>query len=129
MLVPSGLLRGRVVDLSDLTEQLESLAAEFRVSTLVALSRLRDAGHLNWTQFRERYDVELSRVMQLRMQDPASSGGNFYNSQPVRTSRHFTRALIASTLEGQTLRRDALQMLGFKKSRTFDELASRLGVQ
>jgi hypothetical protein len=34
--------------------------------------------------------------------------------------------LIESTLEGQTLRRDAFRLLGFKKVATFDKLAERM---
>jgi len=36
--------------------------------------------------------------------------------------------VITSGLEGQTLYRDAFQMLGIKKISTFQELAGRLGV-
>jgi len=36
--------------------------------------------------------------------------------------------LIASTLEGQTLFRDAFRMLGISKIETFQELGKSLGV-
>jgi Zn-dependent peptidase ImmA (M78 family)/transcriptional regulator with XRE-family HTH domain len=129
-LVPLELLDGRDLDpdLSSLTGQLEAIAAEFKVSTLVALSRLRDIGQITAAQFREHFDSELARVLTLRDQEPVNSGGNFYNTQLIRTSKRFTRALVTSTVEGQTLRRDAYQLLGFKKSSTFDELARRLDV-
>lgn len=129
LLVPLSLLRGRSVDRDSLTIELDSLAAEFRVSTLVSLIRLRDAGLLTSPEFHAHYDRELSRVMDLKEQAASESGGNFYNTQPVRMSKSFTRALISSTLEGQTLHRDAFQLLGFKKYSTFHELASRLGVE
>jgi hypothetical protein len=34
---------------------------------------------------------------------------------------------VESTLEGNTLHRDAFAMLGFKKVNTFNELAARMG--
>lgn len=79
-------------------------------------------------QYRRAYRDELQRVSDLMDARPGSSGGDFYKTQPARVSKRFARALIESTLEGQTLHRDAFQRLGFKKQATFVELAHRLGV-
>ena len=70
----------------------------------------------------------MGRVLEILSERPGT-GGNFYNTQPLRVSKSFARAVVTSTLEGQTLYRDAFQMLGFKKLSTFNELASRLGVR
>ena len=126
-LVPVEGLRGLVVDPEALTEDLDRLARDYKVSTLVVLRRIFDAGYLSPAQFRTAYTQERARVLSL-MADGGAGGGNFYNTQPVRVSKRFARALILSTLEGQTLHRDAFQMLGFKKHATFEELAHRLGV-
>jgi Zn-dependent peptidase ImmA (M78 family) len=128
-LLPAAALRGVSVELEDLTDELERLAHRFKVSTLVVLRRLFDTRYLTLPQYRSAYADERERILAL-MEERASvgGGGNFYNTQPVRVSKRFARALIESTLEGQTLHRDAFQMLGFKKVSTFNELAARLGV-
>ena len=126
-LVPAADLQGVELDRDDLTDDLQRLARQFKVSTLVVVRRLFDVGYLTLSQFRAAYAEERERVLGL-MEDRPSGGGNFYNTQPVRVSKRFARALIESTLEGQTLHRDAYQMLGFKKHSTFDELARHLGV-
>jgi Zn-dependent peptidase ImmA (M78 family) len=130
-LVPAEILRPtwQLSEMTPNTHTLEDLAMRFRVSTLVILRRLRDTDLVTDTVFSSAYAAENHRIQELmRSRSPGGGGGDFYATQPVRTSKRFTRSLIASTLEGQTLYRDAFQMLGFRKQSTFDELANRLGI-
>ncbi|HUY55246.1 MAG TPA: ImmA/IrrE family metallo-endopeptidase [Candidatus Nanopelagicaceae bacterium] len=126
-LMPGESLRDLVVDPQALTPDLDRLAREFKVSTLVVLRRIFDVGYLTPPQFRAAYAAERERVLSL-MEERVSTGGSFYNTQPIRVSKRFARALLESTLEGQTLYREAFRMLGFKKQATFDELVHRPGV-
>jgi Zn-dependent peptidase ImmA (M78 family)/transcriptional regulator with XRE-family HTH domain len=105
-------------------DAVQDLAGQFKVSTFVILRRLLDAESISPDTFQEVYGQELLRLRSLMK----SSGGNFYLTQEARASRRFVRALIISTLEGQTLYRDAFQMLGIKKEQTFREFGLRMGV-
>lgn len=127
-LVPLEALRDFDVDRARLTDQLQDLARAFKVSTLVVLRRMYDGGNLTQSQFRIAYVEERDKLLAIMEESGGTSGGNFYNTQPIRVGKRFARALIESTLEGQTLHRDAYQMLGFKKHSTFEELARHLGV-
>jgi len=124
LLVPMELLRQEFQAGLDLQTEMNRLARRFKVSTLVVLRRIYDAGALTYEQLQEAYEDELERLMAI----PAGSGGNFYLTQGARLSKRFARAIIASTLEGQTLHRDAFRMLGFSKLATFQELGRNLGV-
>ncbi len=125
-LVPLDELQEEAGELSDLTAELDRLARVFKVSTLVVLRRLHDAGGLTWNGYRAAFIAERERVLGL-IGERGTSGGNFYNTTPVRVSKRFARALIASAWEGQTLYRDAARLLGFKKLSTLDQLGHRLG--
>jgi Zn-dependent peptidase ImmA (M78 family) len=125
-LVPVGALRRLLDPNATIADVAQRVARLFKVSTLVALRRLFDVGWLDWSVYHRAYSDELDRVARL-VDEREAEGGNFYNTQPVRVSKRLARALIASTLEGQTLYRDAFQMLGVRKQSTFDELAHRLG--
>lgn len=123
-LVPTGLLRAVFQVDDDLTAEVGRLARYFRVSTLVVLHSLFDARLIGWDDFQAAYTAELESIRER----PASSGGDFYRTQPLRVSRRFAAAVIESTLEGETLYRDAYRLLGFRKHGTFEELRDRLGV-
>lgn len=123
LLVPLESFRPTLGD--DLVQDLERLARQYRVSTLVILRRLYDAGRLTRDRFSEEYERELARVLELA--ERAGTGGQFYYTQPYRVSRRFARALIGQTHEGRTLYRDAMRLLGLRKVETFEKLGEYLG--
>jgi len=107
-------------------DEIQRLAREFKVSTLVALRRLFDAGYIQQTVLWQHYRVEQERLRTLK--ERSSSGGDFYHSLGARTSKRFARAIVSSTLEGLTSFPDAFRMLGVRKTATFYEAARELGV-
>lgn len=107
--------------------ELDRIAEIFKVSTLVVLRRAFDAGMLSWDEYARAYDDELQRVLALRDQ-VKSDGGDFYNTHKLRVSSTFARALIADTVSGGTLHRDAFRLLGTRKYETFRRLGVALGV-
>jgi Zn-dependent peptidase ImmA (M78 family) len=109
------------------TDTFERLARKFKVSTLVIVRRIYDAGRLGMAEYRATYDVEYRRIMAL-VSGRGPGGGNFFNVQPTRAGKRFMRAVVTSALEGQTLYREALQLLGIKKVSTLNGLADHLGI-
>jgi Zn-dependent peptidase ImmA (M78 family) len=107
-------------------QQIQRLAREFKVSTLVALRRLFDAGFLDQASLWQHYRAEVDRLRE--MDQRGTGGGDFYRTLGARTGKRFARAIVTSTLEGQTLFQDAFRMLGVRKSATFYEAARELGV-
>lgn len=126
LLVPLASLHDLYTPTPDLTADLTRLAKLYKVSTLVVLRRIYDAGLLDQATYRSAYPVELERVIELA--GGRAPGGSFYNTTPVRVSKRFARALISDTLEGRTSHRDAFRLLGSKKFSAFEELGHRLGV-
>jgi len=111
----------------DLWEEVTRLARYFKVSTLVVLRRIHDAGGLGGAQFWAAYQAEVERLRALTRR--GGGGGDFYATETARLGKRFVRALVSDTLEGQTLHRDAFRMLGITRLETFHELGRRLGVQ
>jgi len=124
ILVPIGILGIEYNEASEFCDEVRRLARRFKVSTLVIIRRLFDMGAISQARYVHEYQVEEEILRAI----PKSSGGNFYLTQAARVSKRFARALVASTLEGQTLHRDAFRLLGFSKFSTFQELGHSLGV-
>lgn len=124
LLVPLAVFREQLRPDEDLRATLDRLAKHFKVSTLVVLRRIYDAGGLTREAFWQAYKEELSRLLEIQR----AGSGDFYLTLRVRVGKRFARALVANTLEGQTLHRDAFRLLGFSKLSTFHELVHSLGV-
>lgn len=107
-------------------DEVHRLAREFKVSSLVTLRRLFEAGFISQDQLWALYRDELVRLRTLERL--GSGGGDFYRTLGARASKRFARAIVTSTLEGQTLFQDAFRMLGVRKTATFYETARELGV-
>ena len=98
LLVPLHLLQAEYATRAPLSDELHRLARRFKVSTLVILRRVHDAGFLTRQAFRSAYAAEIGRLGAL----PGGGGGNFYLTLGARVSPRFARAIVTSTLEGQT---------------------------
>ncbi|HMO46526.1 MAG TPA: ImmA/IrrE family metallo-endopeptidase [Rubrivivax sp.] len=126
LLMPLAELRAAHQREAAIPDEIQRLAREFKVSTLVALRRLCDAGYLSQTELWQQYREEQERLRTLK--ERSTPGGDFYRSLGARTSKRFARAIVSSTLEGLTSFTDAFRMLGVRKTATFYEAARELGV-
>ena len=124
LLVPLDVLRDEYNRHAELPVEVNRLAQRFKVSTLVVLRRIHDAGGLTREEFWAAFEGEIDRLRYI----PKGSGGDFYLTLGVRASKRFARALVVSTLEGHTSFTEAFRLLGFKKMATFHDLGHSLGV-
>ena len=126
LLMPLAELRAAYQRNIPIPGEIQQLAREFKVSTLVALRRLFDAGYIDRAALWQLYREEQERLRTLK--ESSSGGGDFYRSLGARTSKRFARAILSSTLEGLTSFPEAFRMLGVRKTATFYEAARELGV-
>jgi hypothetical protein len=104
---------------------LSRLSKRFRVSRFVVLIRAYESGYLTRSELNALYEAERKRPFRASTD---SSGGNFYFTQGSRLGRRFPEAIIRSARTGQTLMRDAYDLLGVKKHETFLKLAETMEV-
>ncbi len=125
LLIPLEVLRNELDYRADQQGEIHRLARCFKVSTLVVLRCMHDAGRLTRDELWTAYEEELTRLRRL----PKGGGGDFYLTLGARVSKRFARALVVSTLEGRTAFTETFRMLGLKKMKTFNELGRSLGVE
>jgi Zn-dependent peptidase ImmA (M78 family) len=126
LLVPLASLRNEYRQGTNLKSEANRLARRFKVSSLVILRRIYDAGYIAIEKFMSAYELELRDAM--RAIEKNDGRGNFYYTHSLRVGKRFARALITSTLEGQTLYRDAFDMLGVSTLSTFQQIGRNLRV-
>jgi len=123
-LVPMEMFKQQFNRHADLRDELDRLARQFKVSTLVVLRRMHDAGALETDRYWAAFQEELKRLKKAAK----GSGGDFYLTLGARVGKRFARALVISTMEGRSSFSEALRLLSFQKMATFDELGRNLGV-
>ena len=124
LLVPRASLIERYRENEELQNQLNRLAREFKVSTLVVLRRLHDVGALDREELELAYGRELDRIRTIEPE----SGGSFRPSLEARVGRRFGGAIAASTLGGRTSFSESFRLLGIKKASTLRAFAASLEI-
>lgn len=125
LLAPIAVVSGEFNRRAPIREESLRLARRFKVSTLVILRRIHDAGALPRERFWREYDAEVDRLTSIPR---TAGGGDFYLTTAARVSKRFARAVFTSTWEGRSSFTEAFHLLGFKKMSTFRELGESVGV-
>lgn len=128
VLVPLAVFQQEMQAAEPVASATARLARRFKVSSLVILRRMWEAGRFrSWDEFQAAYAAELANLKEVAPE--SAGGGDFYRTLGVRVSRRFEYAVVADTLNGRTAFREAMRLLGFKRVATFDRLANELGFQ
>jgi len=104
---------------------IEPLARAFRVSTLVILRRLLDAGALPREEFPRIWHQEAERLS--RFPGRAGRPANPYMTALARLGRRFTSAVVESAYSGQMGFADAFRLVGTWKPESFHRLGQLAG--
>jgi Zn-dependent peptidase ImmA (M78 family) len=127
VLVPMGVFQKEFRAGEGAGEAIPRLARRFKVSSLVIVRRMWEAGVFpDREAFRAAYEGEIERLREL---SAGGEGGDFYRTLGARLSRRFEYAVVADVLNGRTAFREGLRLLGLKKMATFQNLARDLGFQ
>lgn len=123
-LVPAAELSGTWEQAKESKEPYQTLAARFKVSSIVAARRVLDLGLVSKKQFFEFYD-NYQKDERRRQEWKKNKGGDFWNTQNVRVGQRFGTAVVRAAKEGRLLYHEAYQLTGLS-GKTFDRFAENL---
>jgi len=123
-LVPEREFEAIWVDHTDWQQNIPKLVSHFHVSRWVIARRAHSLGKITLNQYR-RYIAELKE--QYNQRDTSDSTPGYYRTKQSQISKRFAKAVIAETLSGRVLFRDAGRLLSVQPS-NIRKLAKELGV-
>lgn len=124
--VPKSDLRDVFRPDEEFSAQLDRLGGRYKCSTLVVLIQMRETGIIGEADFCRLYDAEVGRLRKF-IDAKRPGGGNFYAVQNLHVGNALGRALVNETQRGATAMTEALGLLSFSKTTTFDSYAKHLG--
>ena len=125
-LVPAEELRAFWPIAEQASNPYQSVARQFKVSSLVAARRARDLGLVEPIAFFKFYDEYTNREWH-SIQQSQASGGNFWNTQKWRIGPRFGTAIFRAVKEGRLLYREAYNLTGLK-GETFENMREKMGI-
>lgn len=93
----------------------DDLSRKFKVSRVVIARRALDLGKTSADEYSVFYSAQ-EREWEEERQADDSSGGNFYNTMPLRNGARFTRTVVGQAMSGETLLRHAASLLNIQPS-------------
>ena len=132
-LVPAEELRAFWATAEQASDPYQSVARQFKVSSLVAARRARDLGLIQPIAFFKFYEEYTDREWHshaehnVSNQQSQASGGNFWNTQKWRIGTRFGTAIFRAVKEGRLLYREAYNLTGLR-GETFENMREKMGI-
>jgi len=126
-LVPERELRQVWPSVKNDPEPFQTIARQFKVSTLVAARRLMDLQLIQKEVFFDFYRAYQKDERERRAAAPPSKGGDFHLIQNLRVGRRFASAVARAAIEGKLPYSEAYRLTGLY-GKTFDSYVNSLRI-
>jgi len=128
VLVPLADFRREYRRSAKLDDEKRRLCLHYKVSTLVIVRRMLDAGGLSRDEFQEAFEKELTHLKAVLAKQRKKGGGDDYATTTVRVSERFARAVLAATWEGRSTFIEACRLLSCRNVSALERMGNKLGM-